>query len=78
MADKFTVLPYVQDYLYREIVSKLEFKQTDNHICDPNEESLCGNCMKEVNGRFIFCSVECEEKFNAISEGKEGENSQRI
>lgn len=38
---------------------------------NPNEEFICCQCLKEVNGRFLFCSMECEDKFNAISQGKE-------
>jgi hypothetical protein len=28
----------------------------------PNEEFICAYCLKDVKGRFIFCSQECEDK----------------
>ena len=31
---------------------------------DPYEEFLCGQCGKEIIGRYIFCSQECEDLFN--------------
>lgn len=29
-----------------------------------NEEFICGQCLKPVKGRYLFCSQACEEKFS--------------
>lgn len=31
---------------------------------NPNEDFTCCYCMAEVSGRYLFCSQECEDKFN--------------
>lgn len=30
---------------------------------DLNEEFKCCNCVKNVSGRFLFCSQKCEDEF---------------
>ena len=32
---------------------------------DPNEDFSCGFCGKAVYHRYLFCSRECQEKFEA-------------
>ena len=38
---------------------------------DPNEEFICGFCTKKLTGRFIFCSQDCEDKFEEEMKGNE-------